>query len=486
MSNKINLTWKNAKAYLILAAIIFSIIFSNILGIQHINAQEHTYSNRTRELLANMGIYPYPERKELKTGIFNKKWLQCIPLSPKDINEDFSNLEDLKWLEPIAKNSKVFLLGEYHYYQTIQHLRNRILFALNAFDSYPLIIIERQYSVSGFFDYYIGLADDKEAEDFYQNVIYDLVSYEEGYKLLEHLRRWNRMHPNKRIHLGASDLEHDIAGTLRRVIIPYFQLLDPSFDIDLKTFSRLDLETLLPKLERQLYEAKAKNIIGPYSFLTPEYIECVIENMKSLFLCYRYDFSYYRQQAIVRNLTDPRFFGKYFTAGKVMIHGGSYHLPSHFPYPDGENFYREGSYLSFDFEPTRGKTYSLLIHGMAYQIGSMANADLDTSLHHGRGYRNIIKKFQGAHKQGFVESKNYYLFYAAENDLDKLIFTAAYAYDHRPVLIKNLDWNKLIEKSKNKSNKLYNIARTGKEQYDRYDAHILVFRSPISRVKRKK
>jgi hypothetical protein len=487
MSNIKNVSWKNIKILLILVGIICSLMIFNMATAPGLRAQEEKDSEKTRELLANMNIYPYPEEEELKEIPFDSEWIEGVPLSSEDVNTDFSNFDDLQWLKPIAEKNKVFLLGEYHYYQTIQHLRNRIFFALNTFDSYPLLIIELQYSLSGFFDYYVGLTDDSEAQEYYQNVIYDLVNEEEGYELLEHIRRWNKTHPDKKIHIGSTDVEHDYTGTLRRVIVPYFKLLDPSFDIDYDAFSRLDLEELFPKLKEQLKEAKAKNIVGEYPFLTPHYIECVIENLKSTHLCYKYDFNYYRQRAIVRNLTDPRFFGKFLTEGKVMIHGGGYHTPSRFPYPDGGNFYREGSYLSYDFEPTKGKTYSLELHGFAYKIGDIADIDLEKTLHHGSGYKGIVKRFQGAYKQELVSSENYYLFWRELDDFGKFLFTAAYTYDHRPLMVKNIDWDKVIEKAKEDSSELYNSVRMKKEmEYDPYDANILVFRSPITRVKMKK
>jgi len=451
-----------------------------------LKAQKQPDTLNTKELLTSMGVYPYPGIDELKDGKFQEEWLRVEPLSPDDINEDFSNFDDLIWIKPIAQKNKVFLLGESHYYQTISHLRNRILFALNTFDRYLLLTVEGQYSISGFLDYYIGLTDEQEAEDFYQNVIYDLVGTEEMYKLLEHLRRWNRIHPDRRIHIGAHDVEHDYRSTLRRVIIPYFQLLDTSFNIDVEKITHLDLEELLHDLEERLEKAKAENLVGAYPFLTPQYIECVLENLKSLFLCKRYDFNYYRQRAIVRNLTDPRFFGKFFSEGKVMMHAGGYHTPTHFPYPDGGNFYREGSYLSFDFEPTKGKTYSLLIEALAYRIGDMADVDLDSCLHHGSGYRQIVETFKAAYKQRLVSPEKHYLFYRKIGDYEKLIFTAAYAHDHRPLLVKEVKWDKIMEKSKESSIELYNNMRFAKDEYDKFDAHIYVPRSPITRVKGKK
>lgn len=451
-----------------------------------LNAQGQSDTLNTDELLESMGIHPYPKTDELRESRFPEDWLQVEPLFAEDVNESFSNFDDLAWLEEIAQKNKVFLLGENHYYQTIQNLRNRILFALNTYDRYHLLVIEHQYSISGYLDHYIGMTDDSEAKDFYENVIYDLVGTEEMYVLLEHLRRWNNLYPDRRIHIGANDVEHDYINTLARVVIPYFQSMDSSFTMDFERITTLDLEVLLEDLETRLKKAKNENLVGEYSFLTPQYIERVLENLRSLFMCHRYDFMYYRQRAMIRNLTNPRFFGRYLRNGKVIIHAGGYHTPTHFPYPDGGNFYREGSYLSFDFEATKGKTYSLFINGLAYQIGSMAQVDLDSCLHHGSGYNQIVKKFQGAYKQKLVSPDSFYLFNWKMDEFDNLVFTAAYRHDHSPMLVKYLDWDNIIETASGISRGQYNAVRTIKDSYyDRYDAVIIVPRSPITRVKRK-
>ncbi|MCK4420696.1 hypothetical protein KAW48_02775 [candidate division WOR-3 bacterium] len=486
MNSKINLAWSENKNYRILVGILHTFLFVCMLAALSLKAEEQSDTLDRKELLASMDICMYPEIDELKDCKFQKDWLQVESLSREDVDTAFSNFCDLNWLKPIAQKNKVFLFGENHYYQTTHHLRNRILFALNTFDRYPLLIIEQQYSLSGFWNYYISLTDDNEAENFYQNVIYNLVGTEEMHELLGHLQRWNRRYPDRRIHIGATDVEHDYISTLRRVIIPYFQLLDPSFRVDLERITILDLKDLLQDLEKRLQKAKSQNLVGAYPFLTPQYIECVIENLRSFYLCRQYDFNYYRQHAMVRNLTDPRFFGKFLTEEKVMIHGGSYHTPTHFPYPEGGNFLREGSYLSFDFEPTKGKTYSVYIKGLAYQIGSMADINLDSCLHHGSSYRRTIKKFQRAYKEGLVSPESYYLFNWEIDDYDKLIFAKAYANGHLPLLVKKIKWNKTLEKSEEISRDFYETMRWIKDNYDRYDAFIIIPRSPITHVKRKR
>ena len=447
---------------------------------------DSTKKEEVEKALLSMNIRPYPEMEELKSPIFSESWLQVQTLSPDDVDSSFSNFDDLTWLKPVARENKVFLLGESHYYQIICNLRNRILFALNTFDRYHLLLVEDQYSISAFWDYYVGIADDNKAKNFYQDVMYEMVSTEENYNLLEHLRRWNRIHPDKRIHIGGYEIEHDYVAPLRHIIIPYFQSLDPTFKLDLDMITIRDLEYLLPELEKRLQRAKAEGLVGNYPFLTPQYVECVLNNLKSTYYAKRYDFSYYRQRAMVRNLTNPQFFGKFFREGKVMIHAGAYHTPTHFPYPEDGNFLREGSYLSFDFEPTKGKTYSVWIQGFAYSIGAMANIDLNDCLFQGDYYRDIVGKFQHAYKQGLVSPDGYYLFSKELDEFEKLVFKLAYDHKHLPMLITNVEWDNMIEAFKVVSKEAFNTLLNRKDTFNQYDAIILVPRSPIMHAKRKR
>ena len=428
------------------------------------------------------GIWPYPENRELEKFRFPESWIQVQTISPDDVDSSFSNFDDLTWLRPIAKQNKVFLLGESHYYHIIHNLRNRVLFALNTFDHYHLILLELQYSYSGYFDYYVGIVDDNEARRFYENVMYEMVTKAEIYTLLEHLRRWNRLHPDKRIHIGGYDIEHDYVTTLRHIIIPYFQSLDPNFKPFLDRITFQDLEALLPKLEKRLQEAEAKNFVGDYPFLTPQYIRSILENLKSTYYAKQYDFKIYRQRAMIRNLTDPLFFGNFFLKGKVMIHAGSAHIATHFR-PKGGNFLCEGSYLSFDFKPTKGKTYSVRVQGLAYLMGVMADVNLDSCLHHGTYYRSIIEKFQRAYRRGLVSPNKYYL-YKKPNVFNKIVLKLAYEYDHLPMLITKVEWDKVIKALERLSVKAFVTLLNEKSIFNRYDANIFVPKSPITRVKR--
>jgi hypothetical protein len=434
------------------------------------------------DFLRSMNMCPYPAKSDIKDRVLEPGMITGRTLSEARINEDFSNLDDLKWLEPIAKSKRVLLYGELHYYQVIQYLRDRILFALNTYDYYPLLVIERQYSITGYLDHYIGLADDREAEAFRRAAMEGLVTDVEEFGLLTDMRRWNKLHPAKRIHIGASDVEHDFKTTLRRVIVPYFRKADPGFAIDLDAFVVEDLESLVPALRKKLAPLAARGFVGDYPFLTASYIECVLDNLYSIYLSRRYDFNYNRQKAIVRNLTDPRFLGRYLAEGKVMIHGGEWHTPSRFPYPDGGNFYREGSYLSYDYGPTKGKTYAITVKGMALQFGPMAGLDLGRAVPHGGSYNYCINQFQAAYKQKLVTPDGYYFMKAGLSDADRFFMAVAYEFDHKPLLIQRFDWPAAEAKAKKISDRQARAVADLKDYLERYDATIVVFRSPILRA----
>jgi hypothetical protein len=438
------------------------------------------------ELLDAMGITPYPEVDELESIPFAPELLEVVPLSSADINDDFSNIEDLHWLEDIAKTKKVILFGESHYYQTINYLRNRILFALNTYDYYPLIVIEQQYSLSGFLDHYVTLNDDEKAREYLTESLYELVGMNEDREFLGHIRQWNKRHPEKLIHIAGSDIEHDSKSTISLLLNPYFQSIDSSYYIDPDTvYNSLNLDRIVGSCRKWLEKAKSEKRIGQYPFITPEYVECVIDNLESTALSYKYELNYYRQKAIIRNLTDPQFLGNYLANSKAMVYGGGYHTPTRFPYPGGGNFYREGSYLTFEFAPTRGKTYSIDVSGYAYSLAEMAAVDLDSCLHCGSYYRYFVEKLQKAHKQGLIVPEKYYFVNRKPNEFDRLILFHAYHNNHEPLMVYEFNWEDILEKSSAISEELTKHLRYMKAEFDKHDLIILVPRSVITRLMEK-
>ncbi len=456
-----------------------------VISIPFLTAQEKTDSEDAKEALKTLGITPYPELKELEDLKFKEPWMQVETISPEDVNDSFSNFDDIAWLKPIAQKNKVVLLGEHHYYQYIEQLRNRILFALNTFDRYHLLVLELQYSATGYMEHYVSIKNDAEAKDFYKAVMYKMLPTEENYNIVEYIRIWNKTHPEKFIHIGCHDIEHDFKTTIKKIIIPYFKKLDAGFNVDMEMINWRDLDPILKDVEKRLQKAKKENVIGEYPFITPHYMECVLENLRSLYNSKKYEFNYFREKAMVRNLVDPRFLGKFFREGKVMMHCGGYHASKYLNYPEGGNFFREGSYLTHEFELTKGKTFSLLARGFAYQLGSMADIDLDSYVRYGSGYKNTIKTYQKAKEKGLVTPEGYYLFHGGLDEFRNLVFKKAYENNHLPMVIKKIDWANIIEKAKSDSEEVYEVALTTKDTFDQFDVIILVPRSPLAHLKKK-
>jgi hypothetical protein len=151
-------------------------------------------------------ILPYPSEDEVDKSFFSSDGFRVSPLQTDDINQGFSNIDDLSWLQPLVKECRVVLVGETHYNQYIHHLRNRLLFALNTFDRYPSVMLERPYSLTPFMNYYAALPD-KEAREFEQ-ANRELFLFTADVQFLQHVRRWNATYPKKRIQVGCYDIEH--------------------------------------------------------------------------------------------------------------------------------------------------------------------------------------------------------------------------------------------------------------------------------------
>jgi len=466
--------------------IFFGLIFLATL----VAGNNTTESKNTKDLLSAINIFSYPNQNELNDCIYPDSAIEVTPLSTTGVNDNFTNFRDLQWLKPIAKKNKVLLFGEWHYERRIYNLCSRIFFALNTFDYYPLIVTEYPYSYTPFVDYFVRIKQDKRAYDYYKNIIYNFSPSVEDSIFFEDVRKWNKNHPKKRLHIGFHDIEHDYKTTLKLIIVPYFQKIDSSFNLDVDTLTILNLEDLTNKLEVKLEIAKQKNLIGKFPFITTQYIKCVLENLHSTFFAYRYGaaFNYYRQHAMIRNLTDERFLGKYLKNSKVMFHSGGYHTTNHFFYPEEANFYREGCYLNFDYDPTRGKTYSVLCRGYALSFGKMVNANVDSLLFNKYTfYGKMLKSFQKAYEQGLTSPDRYYLMNWSElNNFDKLVFNLAYKNKHSPMRVRKVHWDLIFTNAHKKSKEEYTDMIGKKDFYSRYDEVILIPRSAIIRAKKRK
>lgn len=436
--------------------------------------------------LADFNISNYYSQEEAQNNAFEKSEKEAILISTSDINQTFSNIDDLNWLKDIAVNSKVVLVGETHYSRYIGYLKSRIFFALNTYGYYPLIVIEQSYSQTQYVNHFIHLKEDKAAAEFFNAELNQLVGTKEDSIFFEHLRQWNKEHDDKPVTIGGADLEFSYDVMLERILKPYFY--------GLKGIDKLKVDSVMAlkqsneffvEVKPLLEVAKEQKLIGKYPFITTSYISNVILNFESTNNALQLEFGYYRQKSIIRNLTDERFFGSYLNNNKVMLYGGGSHTKTHFQFPDGGNFLSEGSYLTYDYAPTKGKTHSIMLEGMAFILDKMSGRDLNECIGQGMQYKKIVTRMKKAFDKGLLkEDKPYFIFYD-RNDFEKLIIEQAYQHNGSAVMLTDKSWASITTTSKTLVGDLAKAVRAVKEKKDLYDSYVFVPYSPLV-VARKK
>lgn len=414
--------------------------------------------------------YPVDEASPFPDG-----WAEVVPLSPDDVAPTFDNLDDLAWLVPIARDNKVVLLGENHYFRVTHHLAHRVLFALQQGDHFHLLSLELPYSLTPYLDHYVQLADDGAAAAFAGEAFPGRVNTAELRALLDHVRAWNKRHPQRAIHLAAHDIEHDVRGAIGNVLAPYFRGLEPGADLEVEEFVN-DPDGFFARLDRLVARARKARRVGVYPFLTAEFVAGVVENLRSAHHARAYDHNHYRQRALVRNLTDERYLGPWLRRGKVMIWGGSYHTPSRLRFPGDGAFLREGAYLEQEFAPTRGRTYSIQAIGLAYTLDAMADVDVATLGHMGDSYRSSLTRMQAAYRAGAIARDDAYFSWTPPA-IAAGALALARTVDHRPYRITRLSWEAL----QGLPVEVQRAAREVRAEIEGHDAVIVVPRSPLVR-----
>jgi len=463
-------------------------------------------SRHTEELK----ILPYPSQDEVSKSFFSSEGFRVSPLDTNDIDQEFSNIDDLAWLQPLVRDCRVVLVGETHYFQYIQHIRNRLLFALNTFDRYPSVMLERQYSFAPFLNHYVGLRDEEAREFERANGELLLNGFTADFQLLQHVRRWNAAHPEKRIQVGCYDIEHDACLTIEQILRSYFadasqaleangQRADPNVQAALSTVARIfehrrehsseDLKNALRPIKEALAVAKDANVVGRHPFLTAEFIEQVVVNLESTHAAYSQDFNQHRQQAMIRNLTDPRFLGAAFTSGKVLLHAGAAHTATRVPYSTADTTPWEGRYLTYEFEPSKGKTFSLFMSGVAFSsVLELERVDIhaygqlkDTA------YGRMVAKVQQEGARGALGPDATY--YIEHEEVLKAMTPAwwafyhrllhlAYQYQNRPLVFHHVPWASLSERAGQISPEYAQAVSAIQEQWQTHDLGVLVPISP--------
>jgi hypothetical protein len=436
--------------------------------------------------LKDLNVEEFYSIEEAEDNIIKNSINNIETFSNEDINSDFSNIKDLTFLKNISKEKKIVMLGETHYSKNISSLRNRIFFALNSFDYYPLIIIENSYSITEYSNYYIHIKDENEAKYFLENELSNFMYTDDELVFLNQLRSWNNK-SEKQLSIGGSELEFSYSNVLEKILKPYFYKLknvdktqiDKIIELGKNQKNEFFIE-IIPYLE----QSKAENIIGNYSFINQQYISNIITNFNSTNNAFRYSFEYYRQKSILRNLTDDSFFGKILKEKKVMLHGGGEHMKSHFIYPENANFFSEGSYLNNDYKLTKNKTYSIMLECLAYSYGEMKNRKLKDCITQGNQYNSMVKTFQKGFEKGIINEQKPYFLYENRNEILK--FYSQYYYKNQSISINNENWEQIKKLDFGNDNLTKEFIETKNDNFKDYDKYIIIPASEIVIAKIKK
>jgi hypothetical protein len=356
-----------------------------------------------------------------------------------------------------------------------------VLFAINEADYYPLLIIEEQYSLTPFVNYFLAQKDDSEAIAYFKNNLSSFIIYKEDSLLFQDIRRWNKTHPEKLIQVGFSDMEWNREKTINGILKPYFKKIstDPTrfdslFNLGLSTGFLSGIKPLMDK-------AVEANLVGDFPFITVGYIQNVITNLQAT-LDSKTNYMTARQKGIIHNLTDDKVFGKFFKNSKVLFHGGGYHMTTHFKDSSGYNFLREGSYFTYDYPETKGKTYSIMLEWYALELGSMSGINIDKSFM-GSQYKDIITRMEKAYNAGFLKpGKPYFLFGDTRNEFTDLIIHKAYQYGNSALLLNSVNWSNMFKKSENKPD-IRKVINEQKDNIGLYDSYIFIPYSPIEVIR---
>jgi hypothetical protein len=140
----------------------------------------------------------------------------------------------------------------------------------------------------------------------------------------------------------------------------------------------------------------------------------------------------------------------------------------------------EGMFLSNEFQSTKGKTYSIMINGMAsYSLDEMSDRKLDECVKQGTQYINIVNRLKKAYNKGLLYPNNSYFIFFLRNDYEKLIVGLSYKHDNGSIMLSDEDWNKItliIDKLPKEARELFDEMIVERNMFDSY---IFVPKSPI-------
>ena len=423
-----------------------------------------------------MALYEFPEKVSTK---FDLDLVAIEKLSDADVNDDFSNCDDLQFLLPLVRDRRLVLIGETHYYSRVRNIANRLIFALNRYADFSFVSLEAPFSISPFINYYIHLNNDSEAAAFYRNELKDAIYAEELEIFLAHARQWNKRFLDRQIDIGAHDVEYEPERVFARILIPYFKKFHELDNTRIAGFETSDPQSLLKSMRYQLSRDQSKGLVGRYPFITKNYIDAVLKNMASTFKAKGDKFNLNRQKAIIRNLTDDHWLGQYLKRGRAVLYGGGQHMRTKSRFEKG-SYYWEGEYFNHLNELTQGRCYSISINGVAFDDKNAAKMSRvhswDATLYH-----ELVTALMYRDQNNNRGKKRYYAI-TDFNDFRSLLVLKARKASANSFRITRIDYEGLKYQLKNKPIAEYPEITMELNYLKAFDMNLYVMKSGVWQV----
>jgi len=410
-----------------------------------------------------------PSCSYLTNNYKNQPQEEITSISSEDINKDFSNIDDLKWLKPVAQNNNVVLVGENHYFKTHHRLVTRLFFALNKYDHFSTIILEGQFSKTPIINYYLTLSG-RDSAMFYKKFIDKIVSTKQELLLINNLKHWNNKNPNKTVKIGYSDIEHKYKLTINDILIPI--LNKSSIDTAKFEIKPVKHRKAIPDFITAVEKALNNSTDSHFDFVSRDQFKLILNNLQKTFIAYEnraQAFSNVRNKQYIKNVI---YFSKN-GQNNILAFGGSNHFND--PHkPDTLNVYY---YLNTINTPTKGKTYSIRLLTMSYNY---KNIDFTRSLEHmGSGY---IKKIERGEKfcksVTSMRSVNLSIF-SNKTPLNMELLATGCIINHKPFVFDSNYWESRLKRYKQKAKLNYTKSKFYYDHLNSFDKAIIIPNSEL-------
>lgn len=277
------------------------------------------------------------------------------------------------WLDQALQQNKVLLLGENHWMQGVHQILTDLVLYANEKDHYPLLVLEKPFSATAYINAY--LAADTAAARALLPAVKRFFASRESLQLLETLKAWNAAHPHKKITVACSDIEQDLGYTLKHVFLPYFKELGDDRLLPMIQKANDITPEIHAYMDSVLAAAPEGSAVPGRPFINRAYAHQVWANFTAALEANKAQrskgfegFSAVRQDRIYRHLTDDAYFGKAVREGKSILWVGANHAKTYQPVPEQDITQWEGWVLAHQYEPTRGKVFSVRVTNFAYNI----------------------------------------------------------------------------------------------------------------------